>query len=87
MATPSGLDHQDENLDEAGIGTCMVYTDDPSSNQHPHHHDYDQLVPSYCVSIPPPSSAPPCASDVGVVGLSTTLFYYARVVEASSAAR
>ena len=42
-----GLDHQDENFDNANLGTCMDYTNDPSTNQHPNQHDYDQLVTIY----------------------------------------
>ena len=38
-----GLDHQDENFDNPNLGTCMDYTNDPSTNQHPNQHDYDQL--------------------------------------------
>lgn len=42
-----GLDHQDENFNNANLGTCMDYTNDPSSNQHPNQHDYDQLQTIY----------------------------------------
>lgn len=42
-----GLDHQDENFDNANLGTCMDYTNDPSTNQHPNQHDYDQLEAIY----------------------------------------
>ncbi len=42
-----GLDHQDENFNNANLGTCMDYTNDPSTNQHPNTHDYDQLVTIY----------------------------------------
>jgi len=42
-----GLDHQDENFDNANLGTCMDYTSDPSTNQHPNKHDYDELVTIY----------------------------------------
>ncbi len=42
-----GLDHQDENFDNANLGTCMDYTSDPSSNQHPNQHDYAELVTIY----------------------------------------
>lgn len=42
-----GLTHQDENFDNPNLGTCMDYTSDPSSNQHPNQHDYDQLVSIY----------------------------------------
>jgi hypothetical protein len=42
-----GLDHQDENFDNANLGTCMDYTRDPSTNQHPNQHDYDELATIY----------------------------------------
>lgn len=42
-----GLDHQDENFDNPNLGTCMDYTSDPSTNQHPNQHDYDELVTIY----------------------------------------
>jgi hypothetical protein len=42
-----GLDHQDENFDNPNLGTCMDYTSDPSTNQHPNTHDYDELVLIY----------------------------------------
>jgi len=38
-----GLDHQDEDFNNANLGTCMDYTNDPSTNQHPNQHDYDEL--------------------------------------------
>lgn len=45
-----GLDHQDEIFDNANLGTCMDYTNDPSgslygqiSNEHPNMHDYEEL--------------------------------------------
>ena len=42
-----GLDHQDENFNNANLGTCMDYTNDPSTNQHPNAHDYAQLESIY----------------------------------------
>ncbi|MEP6695350.1 MAG: hypothetical protein ABJA34_00575 [Pseudonocardiales bacterium] len=42
-----GLDHQDTNFDNPNLGTCMDYTNDPSTNQHPNQHDYDELVSIY----------------------------------------
>jgi hypothetical protein len=42
-----GLDHQDENFDNANLGTCMDYTRNPSTNQRPNSHDYAQLVSIY----------------------------------------
>lgn len=42
-----GLDHQDENFTNANLGTCMDYTNNPSTNQHPNKHDYDELAIIY----------------------------------------
>lgn len=42
-----GLDHQDENFNNANLGTCMDYTNNPSSNQTPNQHDYQQLESIY----------------------------------------
>lgn len=42
-----GLDHQDTNFDNPNLGTCMDYTRDPSTNQQPNQHDYDQLGTIY----------------------------------------
>ncbi|MFY9493431.1 MAG: hypothetical protein WAP55_03075 [Minisyncoccia bacterium] len=42
-----GLDHQDEIFNNPNLGTCMDYTSDPSTNQHPNQHDYDQLATIY----------------------------------------
>ena len=42
-----GLDHQDENFNNPNLGTCMDYTSNPSTNQHPNQHDYDMLVSIY----------------------------------------
>jgi hypothetical protein len=47
VAHTFGLDHQDENFNNANLGTCMDYTNDPSTNQHPNQHDYDELVTIY----------------------------------------
>jgi hypothetical protein len=38
-----GLGHQDENFNNANLNTCMDYTSNPESNQHPNTHDYDEL--------------------------------------------
>jgi hypothetical protein len=42
-----GLDHQDENFDNRPLGTCMDYSADPTQNQHPNRHDYEQLETIY----------------------------------------
>lgn len=64
-----GLDHQDENFNNPNLGTCMDYTNDPTSNQHPNQHDYDQLVTIYThldtitTAFSKTSSAPVLESD------------------------
>jgi hypothetical protein len=65
-----GLDHQDEVFDNPNLGTCMDYTSDPSTNQHPNRHDYEELELIYShldatTTVAPASSAsktPPAAS-------------------------
>ncbi|HEY4505879.1 MAG TPA: hypothetical protein VJJ24_00240 [Candidatus Paceibacterota bacterium] len=47
VAHTFGLDHQDENFTNPNLGTCMDYTNDPSTNQHPNQHDYDMLETMY----------------------------------------
>lgn len=42
-----GLDHQDENFSNVALGTCMDYSSDPTPNQHPNAHDYEQLESIY----------------------------------------
>ncbi len=42
-----GLDHQDEVFGNTNLGTCMDYTNNPSTNQHPNLHDYEQLALIY----------------------------------------
>ena len=42
-----GLDHQDEVFTNANLNTCMDYTNDPSTNQHPNAHDYEELAIIY----------------------------------------
>ena len=62
-----GLDHQDENFNNANLGTCMDYTNNPSSNQHPNAHDYAQLdsIYAHLDSTTTVSSAPAAASAAG----------------------
>jgi hypothetical protein len=42
-----GLDHQDENFNNGNLGTCMDYTNNPGTNQHPNAHDYAELEDIY----------------------------------------
>lgn len=58
LAHDFGLDHQDEVFDNANLGSCMDYTNDPDggiggavdedpSNEHPNAHDFAQLESIY----------------------------------------
>jgi hypothetical protein len=58
IAHTFGLDHQDETFDNANLGTCMDYTNDPDggmggasasdpSNEHPNAHDFEELETIY----------------------------------------
>lgn len=42
-----GLDHQDEDFSNGNLLTCMDYTNDPRTNEHPNTHDYDELTSIY----------------------------------------
>lgn len=42
-----GLDHQDETFENTNLDTCMDYTNNPVSNQHPNTHDYEMLESIY----------------------------------------
>jgi hypothetical protein len=42
-----GLGHQDETFDNPNLDTCMDYTNNPASNQHPNAHDYELLESIY----------------------------------------
>lgn len=47
VAHTFGLDHQDEDFNNSNLGTCMDYTSNPGTNQHPNQGDYDQLLCIY----------------------------------------
>ena len=68
-----GLDHQDTNFDNPNLGTCMDYTNDPSTNQHPNQHDYDELVTIYShldntTTIQLAQQMPPAMNDIDLRG-------------------
>lgn len=42
-----GLSHQDENFNNANLGSCMDYTSSPLENIKPNTHDYGMLVDIY----------------------------------------
>ena len=74
IAHDFGLDHQDETFNNANLGSCMDYTNDPDggpggfsandqSNEDPNQHDYNQLLKIYdhldrTTSIGQPTSNP-----------------------------
>ena len=58
IAHDFGLDHQDEAFDNANLGSCMDYTNDPDggaggassndpSNEHPNSHDFQMISTIY----------------------------------------
>lgn len=47
VAHAFGLDHQDEDFNNANLGSCMDYTNNPSTNQHPNAHDFEELETIY----------------------------------------
>jgi hypothetical protein len=50
IAHDFGLDHQDENFNNANLGSCMDYTNNPlgpPSNERPNAHDFAQLETIY----------------------------------------
>jgi len=75
-----GLDHQDEAFNNANLGTCMDYTNNPDSNQHPNQHDYDELLTIYShldgtttvgqtvQSGPGKGKMPPAMADIDISG-------------------
>lgn len=65
-----GLDHQDENFNNANLGTCMDYTNNPATNQHPNAHDYDELVTiySHLDSTTTVKKLPPAMTDIDFAG-------------------
>jgi hypothetical protein len=64
-----GLDHQDEAFDNANLGTCMDYTNNPGTNQHPNTHDYDELeaIYSHLDSVNTAGAAAPSATAGAVL--------------------
>lgn len=61
-----GLDHQDTSFDNPPLGTCMDYSSDPSLNQHPNAHDYEQLeiIYAHLDSTTTVSQMPPAMGQI-----------------------
>jgi len=47
VAHTFGLDHQDETFNNANLGSCMDYTNNPAGNEYPNEHDFEQLADIY----------------------------------------
>jgi hypothetical protein len=72
-----GLDHQDENFNNSNLNSCMDYTSDPISNQHPNGHDYAELEDIYtshddsstsASQASAPNVPPPAMSEIDFEG-------------------
>jgi hypothetical protein len=70
-----GLAHQDEDFNNPNLDTCMDYTSDPRTNQHPNAHDYNELIDIYAhldstttLSQPTTSNMPPAMTDIHLEG-------------------
>jgi hypothetical protein len=61
-----GLGHQDENFSNPNLNTCMDYTNNPASNQHPNDHDWEQLAAIYTHTDTYNSSAATVATNFGI---------------------
>jgi hypothetical protein len=66
-----GLDHQDETFNNTNLNTCMDYTNDPTSNQHPNAHDYQELeaIYSHLDSTTTTAAEPPQTNGAGRSGI------------------
>jgi hypothetical protein len=62
-----GLAHQDENFTNPNLGTCMDYTNNWGTNQHPNTHDYNQLATIYSHT----DTAPLAPAAKGVTTIKT----------------
>jgi hypothetical protein len=85
-----GLDHQDEHFSNDNLGTCMDYTNNPATNQHPNAHDYEELEIIYAhtdstttvgqtAGGPGKGKMPPAMDDIDFSGPAQ----WGRIVEGS----
>jgi hypothetical protein len=68
-----GLAHQDENFNNPNLDSCMDYTSNPQSNQHPNQHDYDELEEIYdhfdtTTTVEQAAQMPPAMNDIEFEG-------------------
>jgi hypothetical protein len=71
-----GLDHQDEDFNNANLGSCMDYTSNPGTNQPPNAHDFAQLESIYShldstttVGAALPATTPPAMRNLVLNGV------------------
>lgn len=81
-----GLDHQDTTFDNPNLGTCMDYTNDPSTNQYPNKHDYDELVIIY-THLDSSNTVGQAVNLLGAVGDFNSRAEWGRLVRASANGR
>ena len=68
-----GLDHQDTIFNNGNLNTCMDYTNDPSTNQHPNADDYAQLDTIYShldstTTVDTSNPMPPAMTQIDLEG-------------------
>ena len=79
-----GLNHQDETFGNANLNTCMDYTNDPSSNQHPNQHDYDQLATIYAHLDPTTTVAATPTGAPAAAGAPAAIPAWGRLVQVTN---
>ena len=92
-----GLDHQDTDVTNTNLGTCMDYTNNPlgpPDNQHPNNHDYEELDTVYnhndsisMVATQPVASSSPSPPTIQLTALETSADDWGRAVRFTSSGR
>lgn len=67
-----GLDHVDTNQTNPNLGTCMDYTNNPSTNQYANQHDFDMLASIYSHRDGYTTVGATPRARAGVTGIATT---------------
>lgn len=80
-----GLDHQDEDFENADLGTCMDYSNNPEPNQHPNAHDYEMLENIYSHTDSTTTVAAQTAGSTSVTRVGNTPRSWGRLVDGSRA--
>lgn len=80
-----GLDHQDEDFNNADLGTCMDYSNNPEPNQHPNAHDYAMLESIYSHTDSTTTVAAQTAGKSSVTRVGNTPRSWGHLVDGSRA--